>query len=91
MTYADSTLNTEIEECLRALLKKNECYPEVIFKDAPVDVRDYLIEQVNRGSDTLSLNHMLGALPWIGDKRVINLFYHTTQNTQYFSAETNVP
>lgn len=83
MTYTDSTLNTEIEECLRALLKKNECYPEVIFKDAPVDVRDYLIEQVNRGSDTLS--------SWIGDKRVINLFYHTTQNTQYFSAEMNVP
>ncbi|MEO2603934.1 hypothetical protein [Clostridium butyricum] len=51
--------NTSIEECLRALIKKNECYPEIIFKDAPNDVRDYLIEQVSKCSDTLSLNHML--------------------------------
>jgi len=72
--------NTEIEECLRALLKKNECYPEVIFRDAPVDVRDYLIEQVSKGSDTVSLNHILRALAWIGDERVVHLFYEWKKN-----------
>ncbi|WP_291582163.1 hypothetical protein [Clostridium sp. UBA6640] len=83
--------NTEIEECLQALIKKNECYPEVIFKDAPVDVRDYLIEQVSKGSDTLSLNHMLSALAWIGDERVVHLFHEWKKNTPKWRNKLYVP
>ncbi|ARC86530.1 hypothetical protein U732_3274 [Clostridium argentinense CDC 2741] len=83
--------NTEIEECLRALIKKNECYPEVIFKDATVGVRDYLIEQVSKGSDTLSLNHMLSALAWIGDERVVHLFHEWKKNTPKWRNKLYVP
>ncbi len=72
--------NTAIEECLRALIKKNEYYPDIIFKDAPIDVRDYLIEQVSKGLDTLSLDHMLKALAWIGDEMVVHLFYEWKKN-----------
>lgn len=66
--------NANVEECLEALIKKGKCYPEVIFKDAPVDIRDCLISHVWQASETLNLNHLLRALAWIGDSKVIELF-----------------
>lgn len=72
--------NEDVGACLRALIAKGECYPEVIFKDAPNDVRDYLINQINNDSETLNLNHILLALAWIGDKKVVELFSNWKNN-----------
>lgn len=66
-----------VAACLRALIAKGECYPEVIFKDAPADIRDYLIGLIggiNNDSETLNLNNILLALAWIGDEKVVELF-----------------
>ncbi|GAA0125655.1 DUF1963 domain-containing protein [Clostridium sp. CTA-19] len=83
--------NTEVEECLKALIKKNECYPDIIFKDASSDVRDYLIGQVIEEVDTLSLNHVLRSLAWIGDERVVDLFYQWRKNPPKWRNKLYVP
>lgn len=72
--------NEDVGACLRALIAKGECYPEVIFKYAPNDVRDYLINQINNDSETLNLNHILLALAWIGDEKVVELFSNWKNN-----------
>ncbi|MBC8059309.1 MAG: DUF1963 domain-containing protein [Clostridiaceae bacterium] len=67
-------INSNVEECLRALIKRKEYYPGIIFKDASVDIRDYLIGQLNEDLQSLDLNHIISALAWIGDQNVVDLF-----------------
>lgn len=72
--------NTKIEQCLRALIDEEEYYPAILYKDSPKDVRDRLIHIVENEAISCDLNRILDALAWIGDQKVVELFWGFKQN-----------
>lgn len=64
--------NAFIESCLRALVAHGSFWPSLPFRRASSDLRDQLIDRVER--DEENRNHILLALAWIGDAAVVELF-----------------
>jgi hypothetical protein len=71
-TYAD------LSPLLRTFISADHFYPGFVFLRANPDIRDMLLERIARvpeGHDHLLIrNHLLVALAWIGDERVVDLF-----------------
>lgn len=80
--------NASIEECLLVLMGKENYYPDLLFKNASVEIRDRLIQQVDVDSD--NRNHILLALAWIGDHKVVNLFNEWRSHPPEWAGELNV-
>lgn len=55
------------EQIIREVTKECEYYPFEIYKNAPSDVRDELINSLNGAENTVKINHILCALAWQGD------------------------
>lgn len=71
--------NMDISGCLSELLNRGICRPGIVYKDAEPEVRDRLLEQVERNNEQqndslLRRNDILLALSWIGDPVVVSRF-----------------
>jgi len=64
--------NQNIAGVLSALMERGIYYPSILYKDAPAEVRDRLLEQVEQ--DDENRNHILLILSWIGDSAVVGRF-----------------
>ena len=63
-----------LENCLRRFLDHGKVWPSLPFCRASSDIRDELIDMVERKG--VNRNHILLALAWIGDPTVVELFGH---------------
>ena len=66
--YRDDNIAIALPE----LIQRGLFQDPILFKDAPQDIRDQLIERVLWDED--NRNHLLLALGWIGDEMIINQF-----------------
>lgn len=64
--------NDNISEALPKLLEHEIYHTSILFKDAPQDIRDRLIQQVEW--DDINRNHLLLILSWIDDSVVVSQF-----------------
>lgn len=64
--------NDNIAGVLPKFLEKGIYHPAILFKDASSEIRDRLIQQVERDDD--NRNHILLILGWIGDSEVVARF-----------------
>ncbi|TWT37517.1 hypothetical protein KOR34_24690 [Posidoniimonas corsicana] len=64
--------STPLDACLRRLVSYGRILPSLAFRNAPVDVRDELVERVE--CDACSRGPALLALAWIGDSTVVEHF-----------------
>ena len=64
--------NANLDNCLRTLVNAGSIWPSLPFYRSPSDVRDELIARVDE--DASNRNHILCALAWIGDQRIVELF-----------------
>lgn len=65
-------LNLDIADVLPTLMEHDLYHASILFKDAPADIRDLLIEQAEADDDRR--NHLLLILSWIGDCEVVSQF-----------------
>ncbi|MCR3759229.1 DUF1963 domain-containing protein [Clostridium felsineum] len=61
-----------LTDCLEILIKSKNYRPSIGFKGASEEVRDVLIEEIEKNEN--DRNELLLALSWIGDKRIVSLF-----------------
>lgn len=61
-----------ISDALPELIQRGLFYNPILFKDAPEDIRDQLLERMKWDED--NRNHLLLVLGWIGDTVVIDQF-----------------
>jgi hypothetical protein len=70
--------SANINSVLDRFIAASQFYPGYIFLRANEDIRDALIGRLarlpNRQENSLTRNHLLLALAWIGDEKVIDLF-----------------
>ncbi|SKB01357.1 hypothetical protein SAMN04244570_2698 [Sporosarcina newyorkensis] len=66
--YRDDTISDALPE----LIQRGLFHNPILFKDAPQDIRDQLLERVIWDED--NRNHLLLVLGWIGDVKVIDQF-----------------
>jgi hypothetical protein len=59
---------------LDALIKRGELYPGFMFLGARPEIRDSIFRRMDERLESLSLNHALVALAWIGDQAVVEQF-----------------
>jgi len=67
---AYGTINRDA--ALTVMLDRSECYPGILFHQASEEIRDRLLRQIE--TDRENQNHLLLALAWIGDDRVVAQF-----------------
>lgn len=74
--------NVKSDDCIRAAFKENIFRPGIIYKDAPDDVRDKVIERLEEDENIAGTvaDKLLLILAWIGDKVVQEKFIHWTKN-----------
>lgn len=65
--YYIETIESENIQTIQDIILSIICYT-----NTAIDFENYLIEQVSKGLDTLSLKYLLRILAWIGDERVVN-------------------
>ena len=82
--YHDISLTNEIPE----LLEQEIYYPAILYKSAPVAVRDRLLQQVN--TDDENRNHILLMLAHIGDDVVVQQFRQWRQSPPSWASELYV-
>ncbi|KKO55485.1 hypothetical protein [Paenibacillus sp. DMB20] len=64
--------NDKIAEVLPELMERGMYHSSILFKDASSDIRDRLLQQVERDDD--NRNHLLLILSWIGDPVIVSRF-----------------
>lgn len=64
--------NDNINEALHELMERGMYHSGILFKDAPPDIRDRLLQQMEWDDD--NRNHLLLVLSWIGDPVVVSRF-----------------
>lgn len=72
--YLATFTTADLQALQRARLAAECLHPGVVFRNAPEDVRDQLIDRTRPEANPLDLNHTLVALAWIGDDSVVRLF-----------------
>ncbi|MFC9777416.1 DUF1963 domain-containing protein [Paenibacillus chitinolyticus] len=78
-----------VQDCLPALIRK-ECYhPGILYKQAPADIRDFLLDQVEKDAENRNL--LLLALAWIGDEAVAARFNQWRETPPVWAEELYVP
>ena len=78
-----------LENCLRAFLDHGSVWPSLPFSRASSDIRDELIDMVER--DGANRNHILLALAWIGDPTVAELFQQWKTRPPFWADSLYVP
>ena len=78
------------EQIIREVTKQGEYYPFEIYKNAPSDVRDELINSLNGAQNTVKTNHILCALAWQGDEVVRELFFKLYNAPKPWKAKLHV-
>ncbi|MCY9530206.1 MULTISPECIES: hypothetical protein [Paenibacillus] len=64
--------NDDISKVLPKLIERDMYYPSILFKDAPPEIRERFLQQVEWDDD--NRNHILIILSWIGDAEVVRQF-----------------
>lgn len=64
--------NDDISEVLPMIIERDMYHASILFKDAPSEIRDRLLQQVEWDND--NRNHILIILSWIGDAEVVRQF-----------------
>lgn len=64
--------NDDISEVLPVLIERDMYHSSILYKDAPAEIRDRLLQQVEWDDD--NRNHLLIILSWIGDAEVVRQF-----------------
>ncbi|WP_268625291.1 DUF1963 domain-containing protein [Paenibacillus alvei] len=64
--------NDDISEVLPMIMERCMYHASILFKDAPSEIRDRLLQQVEWDDD--NRNHILIILSWIGDTEVVRQF-----------------
>lgn len=77
--------NYNIAECLPELMECGMFRPDLLYKDAPPEVRDRLLERLEWDGE--HRNSILLALSWIGDETVVRRFAEWRDNAPLW-AET---
>jgi len=87
--------NAKVDPILKALIDNSSFSPSMAFYGASPAIRDLLIDRINRtprtGNQTLSLNHLLLALAWIGDTTVVGLFNHWKHHPPHWTEFLYIP
>ena len=78
------------EQIIREVTKQGEYYPFEIYKNAPSDVRDELINSLNGAENIVKINHILCALAWRGDEVVRELFFKLYNAPKPWKAKLHV-
>ena len=78
------------EQIIREVTKQGEYYPFEIYKNAPSDVRDELINSLNGAENIVKTNHILCALAWQGDEVVRELFFRLYGASKPWKAKLHV-
>ena len=78
------------EQIIREVTKQGEYYPFEIYKNAPSDVRDELINSLNGAENIVKTNHILCALAWQGDEVVRELFFKLYKAPKPWKAKLHV-
>lgn len=84
-----SWTSANLDSYLEGLIQRNEYYPGILFRGAGTRVRDRLIERVE--SRPTERNHILIALAWVGDDRVVELFSSWRRRPPAWSGQLHVP
>ncbi|SMF77604.1 hypothetical protein SAMN05661091_1462 [Paenibacillus uliginis N3/975] len=77
--------NMSIADYIPKLMEHEIYYPGILFKDASKEVRDQLLDQIHH--DQEHRNHLLLALAWIGDEKVVQCFHHWRQSPPKWAKE----
>lgn len=77
--------NVRLTDCIPELIGHELYYPGILYKDASAEVRDQLLEQVEQDSE--NRNHLLLALAWIGDGRIVQQFQQWRQHPPQWAKE----
>ncbi|WP_438496493.1 DUF1963 domain-containing protein [Paenibacillus sp. IHBB 3054] len=77
--------NVRLTDCIPALIGHELYYPGILYKDASAEVRDQLLEQVEQ--DNENRNHLLLALAWIGDGRIVQQFQQWREQPPQWAKE----
>lgn len=73
--------NAKNPEFARIAFKKDIFYPNILYRDAPAEIRDRLIKRLERGEETTqNVNGILMALAAIGDNIVFDFFEKWEKN-----------
>jgi hypothetical protein len=83
-----SFLNADISCILEALIIAEEYYPSFLFRSANSGIRDKLFEKLL--SNTGRKDHIIAALAWIGDNKVVS-FFSQQKNSLYKTIFENDP
>jgi hypothetical protein len=81
--------DTDLEECLRAFASCNCFWPSLPFHRSSPLLRDELIEKIDK--DQGNRNHILLALAWIGDSRVVELFADWKRRPPSWAVSLQIP
>ncbi|WP_442603086.1 DUF1963 domain-containing protein [Paenibacillus sp. KN14-4R] len=80
--------NKPLTDCIHELIRNGLYYPGILFKEAPMEIREQLLKQVEQDSD--NRNHLLLALSWIGDDQVVRRFHQWRENKPQWTQELHV-
>lgn len=80
--------NDNITEILSKLIEHGMYDSSILFKDAPPDMRDQLLQQVEWDDD--HRNHLLFILGWIGDSIIVERFQEWRMHAPEWSEELSV-
>jgi hypothetical protein len=81
--------DADLDECLRAFVSRNSFWPSLPFHRSSPELRDELIERL--GKDQGNRNHILLALAWIGDPRVVELFASWKRHPPSWAGSLHIP
>lgn len=88
--YLATFTTANLQDLQRARLAAELLHPGVVFRKAPEDVRQKLIEHTRPESNQLDLNHALVALAWVGDESVVRLFASWQMNPPSWRSKLHV-
>ncbi|MDS0524715.1 hypothetical protein NNC19_03420 [Clostridium sp. SHJSY1] len=83
--------DANIDECLKVLVRDECYYPQELFKGASKEVRDLILNQLELEENKTDINHILMALAWIGDDKVVEIFNNWKKQEPNFSKVLYVP
>jgi hypothetical protein len=86
-------VSADISSLQQELIRLGALRPEFVFHRAAPKIRDLLTQHLARvaGHDVLLTDKLLGALAWVGDQRVVELFAGWRAKPPQWAADLHIP
>jgi len=85
--YLAAFTAADLRQLQRAWVDTERLYPGIVFRHAPPDVRDTLLELAESEESLVGRNHALVALAWLGDDEVVDRFVSWRLNPPSWAGE----